>query len=147
MKIRTLDSEVWLARPIQEVFAFFSDAANLESITPPWLKFQIQTTHPLEMCRGTLIDYRLRLHGIPLSWRSEITVWEPPHRFVDKQVRGPYRLWHHEHTFSEEDGGTIVRDHVDYAAPGGWLIQKILVSREVARIFEFRRRKLSEIFK
>lgn len=147
MKIFTLDSELWLGRPLQEVFAFFSDPSNLETITPPWLRFEISPPRPLEMRKGTRIDYRLRLHGIPLSWRSEITAWDPPFRFVDEQVRGPYRLWRHEHTFEEKDGGTFVRDHVDYAVPGGLLVQKFVVARDVAQIFDFRSRKLQEIFK
>jgi hypothetical protein len=99
------------------------------------------------MGRGTRIDYRLRLHGFSFSWRSEITVWDPPHRFVDEQVRGPYRLWRHEHTFEEKGGGTSVRDHVDYAVPGGLLVQKFVVGRDVMQIFDFRRRKLQEIFR
>jgi ligand-binding SRPBCC domain-containing protein len=147
MKTFTLDSGLWLGRPIQEVFAFFCDPANLEKITPPWLRFEIKSAGPMELREGSLIDYRLRLHGIPLSWRSRISIWDPPHRFVDEQVRGPYRLWRHEHTFAEQNGGTMVRDHVDYAVPGGWLIHKLMVERDVEKIFEFRHRKLSEIFR
>jgi ligand-binding SRPBCC domain-containing protein len=146
MKTFSLDSEQRINRPLQEVFAFFADPLNLEIITPPWLRFEIRTTHPFAMRQGTLIDYRLRLHGIPLSWRSEITVWDPPRRFVDDQVKGPYRLWHHEHLFEEKDGGTVVRDHVRYAMLGGFLVNRLLVARDVARIFEFRRRTLSGIF-
>jgi hypothetical protein len=146
MKIFTLDSEQWIHRPLQEVFAFFADPLNLEVLTPPWLRFEIGTAHAFEMRQGTLIDYRLRLHGIPLSWRSAITVWDPPRKFIDDQVKGPYRLWQHEHLFEEKDGGTMVRDHVRYAVPGGSLVNRLLVARDVARIFEFRRRKLSEIF-
>jgi ligand-binding SRPBCC domain-containing protein len=146
MKIFEFDSELWLDRPRREVFPFFADPLNLETITPPWLRFKITTPAPLEMRRGVLIDYRLRLHGFPLKWQSKITVWDPPHRFVDEQVRGPYRLWRHEHRFEEKGGGTLVFDHVEYAVPGGFLIQKVLVGCEVARIFEFRRGKLREIF-
>ena len=146
MRIFTFDSELWLDRPLQEVFAFFADPMNLETITPPWLQFTIKTAPLFEMRRGAFIDYRLRLHGIPLAWRSEITVWDPPRKFVDDQVKGPYRLWHHEHTFEEKEGGTLVRDHVDYAVPGGLLIQKLMVGREVERIFTFRRRKLADLF-
>jgi ligand-binding SRPBCC domain-containing protein len=147
MKTFTLDSELWLAHPLPEIFAFFADASNLETITPPWLRFEITTPRPIEMGRGTRIDYRLRLHGFSFSWRSEITVWDPPHRFVDEQVRGPYRLWRHEHTFEEKGGGTSVRDHVDYAVPGGLLVQKFVVGRDVVQIFDFRRKKLQEIFR
>ncbi|MBP1624973.1 MAG: cyclase/dehydrase, partial [Acidobacteria bacterium] len=137
----------WLDRPLKEVFAFFADPMNLETITPAWLQFTIKTAPQFEMRQGALVDYRLRLHGIPLAWRSRITVWDPPLKFVDDQVKGPYRLWHHEHTFEKKDGGTLVRDHVDYAVPGGLLVQKLMVRREVERIFDFRRRKLAEIFR
>lgn len=146
MKIFRLNSEQWIRRPLGEVFAFFSNPVNLETITPTWLQFEIKTKSPFTMQEGALINYSLRLHGLPLSWTSRITVWEPPRRFVDDQVKGPYRLWHHEHTFEEKDGGTLVVDHVDYAVLGGSFINKLLVARDVARIFEFRRNKLAEIF-
>src|SRR5262249_37322421 len=96
--------------PIDDVFAFFADAGHLEAITPPWLRFRVLRVAPPAVRRGTLIDYALRLHGLPLRWRSEISAWEPPHRFVDEQRRGPYRRWHHEHTFRAVAGGTEVRD-------------------------------------
>jgi ligand-binding SRPBCC domain-containing protein len=147
MKIFSFDSEQWICRPLREVFPFFADPKNLETITPPWLRFEIRTTGNIGMCQGVKIDYRLRLHGIPLKWRSEITTWDPPSRFVDEQVHGPYRLWRHEHTFEEKEYRTLVRDHVDYAVLGGWLVQRLLVMRDVERIFEFRRRKLDEIFR
>ena len=147
MKVFRLDVEQWLPGPLREVFAFFADPQNLETITPPWLQFEIKTRGPVEMRPGALIDYRLRLHGVPLAWRSEITVWDPPRRFVDVQVRGPYRLWCHQHLFEECHGRTLVHDHVDYAVPGGRLVQKFLVARAVGRIFEFRRRKLEDIFR
>lgn len=146
MKIFSFESEQWIPRPLQEVFAFFAQPKNLETITPAWLRFEILTPGNIEMGPGAKIDYRLRLHGIPLRWQSEITIWDPPVRFVDEQARGPYRLWRHEHTFKENDGSTLIRDHVDYAVPGGWLVQRLLVERDVERIFEYRRRKLDEIF-
>jgi ligand-binding SRPBCC domain-containing protein len=146
MKIFDFDCEQFLHQPRQNVFKFFGDAQNLEAITPPWLWFEIKTRAPIEMLPGVLIDYRLRLHGIPITWQSRIEVWDPPHRFVDVQVRGPYRLWRHEHRFEEKGGGTLVRDHVEYAVLGGRIIQKLLVARDIVRIFEFRRRKLEEIF-
>jgi ligand-binding SRPBCC domain-containing protein len=106
--------------------------------------------HPPEMGAGTVIDYRLRLHGIPLRWRSEITVWEPPRRFVDVQRRGPYRLWEHEHLFLPKDGGTLVQDRVRYAVPGGSLlaplVDRLLVRPDLERIFAYRRQRLKEIF-
>jgi ligand-binding SRPBCC domain-containing protein len=146
MKVSAFVSEIWLPRPLEEVFAFFADAKNLQAITPPWLDFALVTPEPIRMSRGTLIDYRLRLHGFPIRWRSEITAWEPPRRFVDDQRRGPYKLWVHEHRFQAQDGGTHVADAVRYAVPGGALIDRLFVRRDVERIFQFRRQKLQELF-
>jgi ligand-binding SRPBCC domain-containing protein len=149
VRVRTLTTEVWLPRPRNEVLAFFSDAHNLDVLTPPWLHFHILTPHPVPMHQGTLIDYHLRWRGIGLLWRTEISVWEPPERFVDRQVRGPYRQWVHEHTFVESGGGTLMRDRVDYAVPG-WLLEPILswlvVARDVERIFAFRRCTMQKLF-
>src|SRR5215210_6454688 len=103
--------ELWLARPRDEVFRFFSDAANLDALTPPWLHFEVLTPDVV-LRPGARIDYRLRLYGVPFRWQSEITRWEPPTLFVDEQRRGPYRRWIHTHTFSDERGGTLVRDAV-----------------------------------
>jgi ligand-binding SRPBCC domain-containing protein len=141
-----LTAEVVVPGTIGEVFAFFSDAHNLEAITPPWLRFRLLGPGPLEVREGTTIDYRLRLHGLPLRWRSAITAWDPPHRFVDEQVRGPYRRWHHEHTFTEVDGGTRVRDRVDYELPRGVQLAARLVARDVCAIFAYRRRALLSRF-
>ncbi len=99
------------------------------------------------MFPGTLIDYKLRLRGIPVRWQTEITAWEPPVRFVDEQKRGPYQQWIHEHRFEEKDGGTLCHDHVRYAVLGGAIVNKFLVRRDVETIFEFRRKKLLELFK
>ena len=112
MRVRNFDSQLWLPQPRDKVFAVFSDAANLDAITPPWLNFRTVTPGPIEMHLGTMIDYNLRVHGFPVRWRSEITAWEPPTRFVDEQRSGPYRLWIHEHIFTERDGGTLVGDRV-----------------------------------
>lgn len=138
-------SEVTLPRPLDEVFAFFGDARNLQAITPPWLEFKVETPEPIEMKPGTLIDYRLRVHGFPLRWRTRINVWEPPHRFVDEQLRGPYRRWIHEHTFVPVGGGTHCHDHVRYAVPGGRLINRLFVQRDVERIFRHRNERLREL--
>lgn len=143
--VYTLQTEMWLPRDIASVFEFFSDAWRLEDITPPWLHFQVLTPRPAPIQAGTLLDYRLRLHGIPLRWRSEISVWEPPGRFVDRQVRGPYRLWRHEHRFLERDGGTLVQDLVDYSTPGGALLHWLWVRRDLDRIFRFRQARLREL--
>ena len=146
MRIFELETEIWLPRPRAEVFPFFADAANLERITPPWLHFEIASGGPVEMGVGATLDYRLRVHGLPIRWRSEITAWEPPFRFVDEQRRGPYRLWHHTHTFTERDGGTAVHDRVRYAVLGGVLVQKLLVERDVRTIFGYREKVLRELF-
>ena len=122
----------------EEVFPFFADAANLEAITPPWLGFRIVTPQPIEMREGALIEYRLRLRGIPLRWRTRIDAWEPGVRFVDRQLSGPYRLWHHTHEF-EADGPdhTLMRDVVRFEVPFAPLAMW-LVSRDLKKIFDFR---------
>ena len=140
-----LETELWLPRPLGEVFAFFSDAANLEALTPPWLHFRILTPKPIAMHAGTLIDYSIRVHGIPISWQSEITVWDPPNRFVDVQRRGPYRRWDHTHSFAAVSGGTLVSDSVEFDVPfsfaAGWFVK-----RDVGKIFDFRHQSLLRRF-
>lgn len=130
------------------MFAFFSNPQNLEELTPDWLHFEILTPMPVEMAAGTCIDYRLRWYGIRLRWRSEIAAWEPPGRFVDRQIRGPYRVWIHEHSFADLNGGTLVGDTVEYATRGGGgiLIDKWLVGRDLDRIFTYRHNRLRERF-
>ena len=103
------------------MFPFFAEARNLETLTPPWVKFKVLTPPPITMQPGTLIDYKIKAHGWPISWRTEIAEWNPPHRFVDLQLRGPYTLWRHTHTFEEREGGTLCRDHVRYRPRGGAL--------------------------
>ena len=146
MRTFELTSEVLLPRLRAEVFPFFADARNLERLTPPWLRFQVLTPERIEMRPGAIIDYRLRLRGVPIRWRSEITAWEPPFRFVDEQRRGPYRLWIHEHRFEERAGRTLASDHVRYAAPGGRLVDRLLVRPDLDRIFEYRRDVLRSVF-
>lgn len=146
MKTHIITSEVRLPRPVEEVFPFFADARNLESITPGFLRFQVVTPGPIEMRVGAIIDYRLRVRGVPLRWRTRILAWEPNRRFVDEQVRGPYRLWVHEHTFEPDGGGTICRDRVEYASPLSFLTHRLLVRPDVERIFAHRSRRLLEIF-
>jgi ligand-binding SRPBCC domain-containing protein len=148
LKVRTLNTEVWLPCPRDRVFAFFADVNNLDVITPPWLHFLILTP-TVAVREGCLIEYRIRWRGVPLFWRTEVSAWEPPARFVDRQVKGPYRHWLHEHTFEEHDGGTLCRDRVEYAVPG-WVVEpllhRLLVGPDVVRIFEFRNQKLRELF-
>ena len=146
MKTFTLTNELWLPHQPQDVFPFFADAFNLERLTPPSLGFQVLTPPPIEMKVGTLIDYRVRLRGIPMRWQSEITEWEPPHRFVDEQRRGPYRLWIHEHTFTSQDGGTMAKDTVQYAVLGGAIVQRLFVASELKRIFQYRNAALKDHF-
>jgi ligand-binding SRPBCC domain-containing protein len=145
MKTSAFETQQWLPLPAQDVFNFFSDAFNLELLTPPWIQFRVITPPPIEMHQGTVIDYRLKLRGIPVRWQSQITVWEPPYRFVDEQLRGPYRKWVHRHTFIESNGGTLARDHVDYAVPGRVLVRKLLVERDLRKIFQYRQQKLREV--
>lgn len=146
MKIHTYDSELWLPQPVDKVFAFFADAYNLQALTPDWLNFQILTPRPIAMHAGALIDYRLRVRGIPLRWRTEITLWEPPHCFVDEQQRGPYRQWIHEHRFESSNGGTLCTDCVRYSVVGGHLVNRLFVESDVRRIFEYRAQSLRRMF-
>jgi ligand-binding SRPBCC domain-containing protein len=142
-----LERDQLIERPLPEVFSFFADARNLAVITPPWLNFEIRSNQPIEMAAGTVIDYRLALRGVPLRWRSEITVWDPPVRFVDEQRRGPYRYWIHEHTFEADGAGrTIVGDRVRYAVPGGSLVHRLFVEPDLERVFAYRAGKLDAIF-
>ena len=146
-----LHTTTFLPRPREEVFAFFADAGNLARITPPELNFRITTPQPIDIREGTLIDYRLGLFGVPFSWRTEIVRWEPPRAFVDRQLAGPYRLWHHTHTFvdAEQDGrvGTRMDDRVLWQlplAPAGELAYPV-VRLQLARIFGYRQRVIQEI--
>jgi ligand-binding SRPBCC domain-containing protein len=146
MNIYTLEQEQWLPAPRAVVFPFFADAANLQAITPPWVGFEILSPLPIEMRAGAVIDYRIRIHHLPIKWRTEITAWDPPSGFVDEQRRGPYRRWIHTHTFEEKDGGTLCRDHVEYAVPGGALVHALFVGPDVRRIFAYRRDYLARRF-
>jgi len=141
-----LTTRAFLPRPIGEVFAFFGDAENLEAITPPGLRFEILTPRPIRLCAGAKLDYRIRLHGLPIRWRTEIETWEPPVRFVDRQLAGPYRLWRHEHSFEEVDGGTLATDRVLYAllpVPG---VHRFLVAPDLRRIFTYRLERIRARF-
>jgi ligand-binding SRPBCC domain-containing protein len=146
MKTYRLETQLWLSPPRRRLFEFFAEPRNLERITPPWLHFEITTPLTPLIEPGTLLDYRLRVRGIPLRWQSEIIVWEPPSRFVDRQTKGPYSRWVHEHTFTERDGGTLAGDNVEYAVPGGRIVQKLLVAPELERIFKYRHKMLEALF-
>jgi ligand-binding SRPBCC domain-containing protein len=138
MKIFTLERSLWVPAPIEQVFEFFSQAENLERLTPAFLGFRILTPPPIVLRQGTIIDYRISLHGFPISWRSEITHWDPPHRFVDEQRRGPYRVWKHVHDFERQGDGTRVIDRVEYATWGGALVNALFVGPDLRRIFSYR---------
>ena len=131
--------------PLAEAFAFFADAANLERLTPPWLRFSIRSSTPVLMRAGLEIEYRIHLYGVPIRWVSVIDVWEPGVRFVDRQVTGPYVWWRHEHRFEPAGDATRVLDDVDYVPLGAWVTGRF-VRRDVERIFEYRQHALQRIF-
>ncbi len=146
--MRTLDAEMWLPLAIEPVFAFFSDIANLDRLTPPWVHFETVTPQPIVLAAGKIVEHRLRIHGVPIGWKSEITVWQPPSQFVDEQRRGPYKVWVHRHDFVTENGGTWIRDHVDYR-PRGWicepLVNRWFVEPDLRRIFTYRHEKIRAV--
>jgi ligand-binding SRPBCC domain-containing protein len=144
-----LEREQVLPVGVDEAFAFFGDALNLQRITPAWLHFRVVTPEPIAMAAGTLIAYRLRLHGLPVRWLTRIETWEPGVRFVDVQLRGPYALWHHTHEFTAQGAQTLMRDRVRYALPLGPLgraAHAVLVRRDLERIFDFRQAAVAAHF-
>jgi ligand-binding SRPBCC domain-containing protein len=144
MRAHLLERDQLVRRPLDEVFAFFAHARNLERITPPWLRFEV-LADPGPLAAGALIEYRLRLHGLPLRWISRIEEWEAERGFVDRQVRGPYRLWHHRHEFVPCGDGTVVRDRVRYALPRVGAVAHTFVRRDLERIFDFRREAVGRL--
>jgi ligand-binding SRPBCC domain-containing protein len=138
----------FIPRPLEDVFAFFADAGNLARITPPALNFQFVTPLPIKIETGTLIDYRLRLLGVPFRWRTLIDPFNPPHCFADHQARGPYKRWRHLHEFFEQDGGTLMVDRVEYElylGPIGWLVNRWFVRPQLEMIFDFRYRTIEQL--
>ena len=150
MRTRILQRETFVAKPIQEVFNFFSKTENLILITPAHLNFKIATPGPILMAKGTMIDYKLKLYGIPFKWKTEITAWQAPFTFTDKQLKGPYLKWIHQHQFEEREGGTLMTDRVEYAIPG-WIIEPLIytffIKGNIDAIFNFREKSVTEIFK
>ncbi len=143
MKVHVLERSQRVEVPVEAAFAFYGDALNLEPLTPPWLHFEVTNPEGLELREGALLDYRLKLHGVPIRWQTLIKTWEAPDRFVDVQLEGPYSLWEHTHTFEPtEDGATVIHDRVRYAIPFGPLgaiAHRLFVRRDLRRIFDYRR--------
>lgn len=149
VRFHTLRQEQWVSRPIEEVFEFFSDAENLETITPPWLRFKVLSMSTPSIEQGTEILYRLAWHGFPLRWTSQICKWNPPYSFTDTQTAGPYSLWYHRHRFEAHGDRTRVLDVARYALPlgiFGEIAHAVKVHRDVRQIFAFRRQRIDEIF-
>jgi ligand-binding SRPBCC domain-containing protein len=134
--------------PVDLAFAFYGNSDNLEPLTPPWLHFQVTTPRPLTLQAGALLDYKLKLHGVPVRWTTVIETWEPPQRFVDSQAKGPYALWEHTHLFERDgNGATVIHDRVRYAIPLGPLgaiAHRLFVRRDLERIFDYRRNAVDE---
>jgi ligand-binding SRPBCC domain-containing protein len=150
MADHVFESRVWLARPRPEVFAFFADPASLERLTPPAFRLRLLTPH-VTMTTGAVLDFRLRWLGVvPLRWRAFVREWDPPFRFVDVQVRGPYARWEHRHRFLEEGGGTWVEDRVTYRLPLGVLgrlAHAVMVRRQLRELWDYRQRRLGDLVK
>ena len=147
-RTHVLRTQLRVARPVDEVFAFFAAADNLERITPPELRSRITTPGIIAMRPGARIDYELRLFGVPFRWETLISAWDPPHRFVDEQLRGPYARWVHTHSFRADAGGTVIEDEVHYRLPFAPLgdLAAFLVRRQLARIFAYRERTITALF-
>ena len=148
MQTYLLEREQWLPGPIDQVFLFFSRPENLHAITPPWLDFRMVEA-PADLAEGSLIRYRLRWHGIPIRWTTEISEWNPPQSFVDRAVSGPYAMWNHEHWFVAKNGGTTMRDRVTYGLPFGWagsMAHWLLVQGDMEKLFALRAEAMRRLF-
>jgi ligand-binding SRPBCC domain-containing protein len=149
MQAHSLTFETKLYRSLDEIFDFFSNAENLNTVTPTEVEFSMLTPTPIKMQVGTLINYRIKLMGIPFYWRTHINVWEPPYRFVDEQVKGPYILWHHEHTFEQKDGYVLMTDKLHYLSPGWFLeplINRFFVTPQIKKIWQYRDQQFKKLF-
>jgi len=148
VSIYTIERRQIISKPVEQVFSFFADVENLDRITPRWMRFRIRTPAPVAMHAGARIEYTIRWRGLPIRWLTEIEEWLPGKRFVDRQVRGPYRLWHHTHGFEEAGDKTIMEDIVRYAlplGPIGRIAHAVLVRRDLERIFDFRASRIQEL--
>jgi ligand-binding SRPBCC domain-containing protein len=149
LKPHFLEFETKLYGSLEEIFNFFSRAENLDQVTPEDLDFSILTPSPIPAKMGTLIDYRITLMGVPFFWRTLISDWEPPYRFVDQQLKGPYVLWHHEHTFEQKEDYVLMTDRVHYLSPG-WifepLIDRFFVRPQLDKVWVFRGKRFDELF-
>ncbi len=149
MKLYTLESNQFINKPIEEVFQFFSKPENLSVITPAKLGFKILSPNPVKMEVGRLIDYNIYLMGIPIHWRTLITDYEPPNMFVDQQIKGPYAMWHHTHTFHKVKGGVEIKDRVVYSIPFGFLgrlLNYLWIKRDLNNIFLHRKKVIDKLF-
>jgi ligand-binding SRPBCC domain-containing protein len=149
MKPHLLEFQTKLYRPLEEVFDFFSKAENLNKVTPAELSFVFLTPMPIKMHVGSVIDYRIKLMGVPFFWRTIITDWEPPYRFVDQQMRGPYVFWHHEHTFEQKEDHVLMIDRVHYLSPG-WifepLVDSLFVRKQLQKVWQYREKSFETLF-
>ena len=150
MKYYEFKKKQFINLPVNEVFDFFSNPENLEKVTPEYLNFKINTKLPLVMGKGQFFDYQLRVRGIPVKWTSIISFYDPPHCFIDEQIKGPYSSWQHIHTFTEKNGGTSINDFVKYSLPLGYIgqiINSVWVKKDLKNIFKYRRKKIPQILK
>ncbi len=145
-KPTVLKTSQWLPGPIEEIFHFFSRPENLQRLTPDSLQFKILTPSPIEMKEGALIDYKLKVHGMPIHWRSLISSYDPPNSFTDEQLKGPYRTWIHSHRFFRDGEGTRIEDHITFRVPGGRLVEKLIVQKDLTRIFSYRQKVICNFF-
>ena len=144
-----LRAEQWIPQPVEPLWEFFSKAKNLEEITPPWMGFRVTGMSTPEIENQTLIDYKLKIHGVPVRWQSRIEDWTPPLRFVDTQTHGPYAKWHHTHSFFPVAGGTLAEDRVLYRVPMGALGKVVAgwkVKRDIETIFTYRKKIIQDLF-
>ena len=148
MRLHTLKDKLFVDRPLEDVFAFFERPENLARITPPRMAMTTLTPSPIAMCAGAVFDYTVRVRGVSLHWRSAIADYDPPHRFVDVQLKGPYAFWHHAHEFAAEDGGTRISDTVTYALPFGPLgdiVHALFVRQDIQSIFSYRAAQIASL--